>query len=82
MKKVLVIFAVIALTSCNKCVEDSVKIQKLKDTIKVYDTYYRMTEVMLDSIYMHDPDWFDDVLTEQDTYCDYIEAKTALDSIR
>lgn len=82
MKKALIVFAAIVLTGCCKCVEDQARTQGLLKLIEAYEAHTVATEVLLDSIYMHDPNWFDDVLTEQDAHCDYVETRMALDSLR
>lgn len=46
-----------------------------------YFGYYQKCETLLDSIAAHD-DSFMDVTGETDEYCDYMEAKQHLDSLR
>ena len=49
--------------------------------LKAYDEYYRTTEALLDTLYIENPNLFDDVISEMDVNVEYISTKTVLDSI-
>lgn len=45
---------------------------------KAYHNYYQKTEILLDSVYSQNDDYFLDVLMETDTYFNYEESKDNL----
>lgn len=46
--------------------------------VKAYHNYYQKTEILLDSVYSQNEDYFLDVLMETDTYFDYEESRDNL----
>lgn len=79
MKKVLSLVAAVVLLA--SCAHENVNESNAR-LIEAYEKYFVTTECLLDSIYMHDPDWYDDVLSEQDVRVNHVEAQIALDSLR
>ena len=74
MKKTIKIMAAVALL----CVVSAVSFEYGKATkVAKYETYYTVTEAVLDSIC---DNWesFLDVTAETDTYAEYLEAKEGL----
>ena len=46
--------------------------------VKAYHNYYQKTEILLDSVYSQNEDYFLDVLIETDTYFNYEESRDNL----
>lgn len=46
--------------------------------VKAYHNYYQKTEILLDSVYSQNEDYFLDCLMETDTYFDYEESRDNL----
>lgn len=65
------------LTSC----ASNNQFEKTKELLKAYQSYYVGAEALLDSIYVDNPNRFDDVIAETDVYDDYIVSKQLLDSM-
>lgn len=51
------------------------------ELIKEYDAYRDATEAIIDKLYEHDDNYFLDVITEYNEYCEYIEHSTKIDSL-
>ena len=49
-----------------------------QNQVKAYHNYYQKTEILLDSVYSQNEDYFLDVLMETDTYYNYEESKDIL----
>ena len=45
-----------------------------QNQVKAYHNYYQKTEILLDSVYSQNEDYFLDCLMETDTYFDYEES--------
>ncbi len=72
------ITAALSVTYCTIIQIDS---DNTKNMLKAYDEYYRTTEALLDTLYIENPNLFDDVISEMDVNVEYISTKTVLDSI-
>lgn len=49
-----------------------------QNQVEAYHNYYHNTEVLLDSVYSQNEDYFLDVLMETDTYYNYEESRDIL----
>lgn len=49
-----------------------------KNQVKAYHNYYQKTEILLDSIYSQNENFFLDALMETDTYFHYEESRDSL----
>lgn len=49
-----------------------------KNQVEAYHNYYQKTEILLDSVYSQNEDYFLDVLMETDTYFNYEESRDNL----
>lgn len=49
-----------------------------QNQVKAYHNYYQKTEILLDSVYSQNEDYFRDVLMETDTYFNYEESRDNL----
>lgn len=49
-----------------------------QNQVKAYHNYYQKTEILLDSVYSQNEDYFLDCLMETDTYFDYEESRDNL----
>ena len=49
-----------------------------QNQVEAYHNYYHNTEVLLDSVYSQNEDYFMDVLMETDTYFNYEESRDNL----
>lgn len=76
MKKLFILTSICALlASCASCNQSD----NTKKLLRAYHEYYVHTETLLDSIYISNPNKFDDVISETDAYDDYISYKKMLD---
>ncbi len=76
MKHVMAILAAIVLGTCAACCNCD-QVAKYEQRLKAYEKYRKCADAMLDSCYSHDPNWFDDVLSETDAWQDYMDAYEA-----
>lgn len=49
-----------------------------QNKVEAYHNYYQKTEILLDSVYSQNEDYFLDVLMETDTYFNYEESRDNL----
>lgn len=49
-----------------------------QNQVEAYHNYYQKTEILLDSVYSQNEDYFLDVLMETDTYFNYEESRDNL----
>ncbi len=49
-----------------------------QNQVRAYHNYYQKTEILLDSVYSQNEDYFLDCLMETDTYFDYEESRDNL----
>lgn len=49
-----------------------------QNQVNAYHNYYQKTEILLDSVYSQNEDYFLDVLMETDTYYNYEESRDIL----
>lgn len=87
MKRSIVYFFIITMAlittalSVTCCTIIRIDSNNTKNMLKAYDEYYRTTEALLDTLYVENPNLFDDVISEMDVNVEYISNKTILDSI-
>lgn len=74
----MLVTTAMSVTCCTIVRIDS---ENTKNVLKAYDEYYRATEALLDTLYIENPNLFDDIVSEMDVNVEYIGNKVVLDSI-
>lgn len=64
----LILTAITSLLIGGTLVKDNLH---LTEELKAYHRYYQQTETLLDSLYDQDPNKFEDIISETDTYINY-----------